>query len=166
MRRQRYFVGGGLVQCSCSATSVHAEPTGLELKPSLRKLALGDPVELHTGLGPCLARCRISPLEGEPEPCAVLPMAMRVLETWNLRYVCTFVWHKPNSVQPIRLPKFNCDFALYARKGSPMDRSHRARKRENSTTTCRSLDFKKAWAAMAPPKQYTSGVKVVSIRAR
>ena len=48
-----------------------------------------------------------------------LPQALRLLDRWGLKYVCTFVWRKPGGFQPIGLPQYNCEFALYARNGTP-----------------------------------------------
>lgn len=48
-----------------------------------------------------------------------LPHAIELISTWSLKYVCTFVWHKPGGFQPFGLPQYNAEFAIYARKGAP-----------------------------------------------
>ena len=48
-----------------------------------------------------------------------LPLALSLLDGWGLRYVLAMVWHKPGGFQPVGLPQYNCEFAIYARKGSP-----------------------------------------------
>ena len=48
-----------------------------------------------------------------------LPAAFEVLEAWGFKYVCTFVWCKAGGPQPINLPQYTCEFALYARRGAP-----------------------------------------------
>jgi N6-adenosine-specific RNA methylase IME4 len=55
-----------------------------------------------------------------------LPEAFACLDAWGLRYCCAFVWIKPGGMQPLGLPQFTTDFALYARKGSAvlLDTTH------------------------------------------
>ena len=48
-----------------------------------------------------------------------LPMALRLAPVWGFKYVFTFVWHKTKGMQPFKLPYYNCEFALYCRKGTP-----------------------------------------------
>lgn len=49
----------------------------------------------------------------------LLPKGFEIIESWELKYVLTFVWHKPNGFQPLGLPTYNCEFCIYARKGNP-----------------------------------------------
>ena len=48
-----------------------------------------------------------------------LLMAIRLIEGWGFNYVFEMVWHKPGGFQPIGLPQYNCEFAIYAQRGSP-----------------------------------------------
>lgn len=48
-----------------------------------------------------------------------LTSAIKVLDIWGLKYIMTFVWHKPGGFQPYNLPQFNAEFVLYARHGAP-----------------------------------------------
>ena len=48
-----------------------------------------------------------------------LPLALELVEQYRFRYVLTMVWHKAGGYQPTGLPQFNCEFIVYARKGTP-----------------------------------------------
>ena len=49
----------------------------------------------------------------------MLKEALGVLDAWELEYALTFVWHKTYGIRPIGKPEYNCEFALYGRKGKP-----------------------------------------------
>jgi N6-adenosine-specific RNA methylase IME4 len=49
-----------------------------------------------------------------------LPDAFDILNAWDAKYVCAFVWHKVGGFQPFGLPQYNAEFALYARRGYPV----------------------------------------------
>ena len=48
-----------------------------------------------------------------------LPISLGILKSWDYRYILTIVWHKSGGFQPFNLPQYNCEFVLYARKGTP-----------------------------------------------
>ena len=48
-----------------------------------------------------------------------LPEALEILKSWDMKYVCTFTWHKNAGMQTLGLPQYNAEHILYARKGKP-----------------------------------------------
>jgi N6-adenosine-specific RNA methylase IME4 len=48
-----------------------------------------------------------------------LPLALQLVEHYGFRYVVTMTWHKAGGYQPTGLPQYNCEFVVYARKGTP-----------------------------------------------
>lgn len=51
-----------------------------------------------------------------------LPASLKMVKSWELVYVCDFVWHKPGGFQPWNMPQFNHEYVIYAQKGSPVFR--------------------------------------------
>jgi len=49
-----------------------------------------------------------------------LPASLRLIEGFGFKYVLVMVWHKPGGFQPVGLPQYNCEFIVYARRGSPV----------------------------------------------
>jgi len=64
---------------------------------------------------PCAANCHVWLWTTQ----RFLPAALNMLPGWDLHYVCTFIWHKPGGFQPVGLPQYNAEFAIYARHGIP-----------------------------------------------
>jgi hypothetical protein len=56
-------------------------------------------------------------------PQRFLPMVFHTLheapDEIKIQYVCTFVWVRGGNEQPSTLPRWNCEFCIYARKGMP-----------------------------------------------
>jgi N6-adenosine-specific RNA methylase IME4 len=75
-------------------------------------MPLGEIAEMNI---PCADNCHVWLWTTQK----FLPAAFDIVNAWGLKYVCTFVWHKPGGFQPFCLPQYNCEFALYCRKGSP-----------------------------------------------
>jgi N6-adenosine-specific RNA methylase IME4 len=48
-----------------------------------------------------------------------LPTALELIDGYGFRYVLVMVWHKAGGFQPVGLPQYNCEFVVYARKGTP-----------------------------------------------
>jgi len=47
-----------------------------------------------------------------------LPISFEIIRVWNFNYIFTMVWHKNGGFQPFNLAQYNCEFCLFARRGS------------------------------------------------
>jgi len=47
-----------------------------------------------------------------------LPMALKMVELWELNYIFVMVWHKSGGFQPVGLPQYNCEFVVFGKKGN------------------------------------------------
>ena len=55
-----------------------------------------------------------------------LPVALRLITAWRFKYYGLMVWYKPGGFQPHGFYQNNCEFVIYARKGSPKFRDTQA----------------------------------------
>lgn len=51
-------------------------------------------------------------------PATSMEAAFDLLRRWGFEFVCPFVWHKQDGLQPPGMPQYNCELALYARRGN------------------------------------------------
>lgn len=51
-------------------------------------------------------------------PATSMEAAFELLRRWGFEFVCPFVWHKQDGLQPPGMPQYNCELALYARRGN------------------------------------------------
>jgi N6-adenosine-specific RNA methylase IME4 len=45
--------------------------------------------------------------------------AIALAEAWMFHHVLTFTWLKPGGFQPFKMPQYNTEFVVYARRGTP-----------------------------------------------
>lgn len=48
-----------------------------------------------------------------------LPAAIELFKGWNIQYKFTMVWHKSDGFQQPNNPRYNCEFIVYGKTGSP-----------------------------------------------